>query len=131
MTDDQIKQSIAGAIRSIRLTKGLSQEELAGLSDVPQSTIGGIESARSQPRADTLYKIAAGMGTTPNDILREAGLLPGSMLGEGGPPSYGDPILERLMVLALSMDEGQRRFLTAVAEKVIEYWSGESDTPGS
>ena len=57
-----------------RLEKGISQNQLAKLSGVPQSVISDIESGNTKaPRIDTLQAIAAALGVTIDDLIDKAG----------------------------------------------------------
>lgn len=52
----------AGVLRAARRRKGLSQRALATETDVPQSTIGRIESGAVVPRVDTLDRLLRACG---------------------------------------------------------------------
>jgi len=51
------KQKISTTLRSFRISKGLSQRELANLAGVPQPTIAAIESAQREPSLTLLSSI--------------------------------------------------------------------------
>jgi DNA-binding XRE family transcriptional regulator len=55
---------IAAQIKTHRHNKGLSQQQLADLIQVPKSTVGRIEAGMTTPRLDTLLKIADALETT-------------------------------------------------------------------
>ena len=53
-----------------REKKGISQNQLARMSGVPQSVISDIESGKTKaPRIDTLMAIAAALGMTVNELI--------------------------------------------------------------
>jgi len=51
--------NIAATVRTARNSSGLSQEQLASLAGVPQSTVGRIEAGLTVPGADTLQRLLA------------------------------------------------------------------------
>lgn len=53
---------VAGQIRDARKDAGLTQEQLAEKSGLPQSHISRIENARHSPARATLEKLAAALG---------------------------------------------------------------------
>ena len=60
----------AGArIRSIRDGLGLSQEEVALRSGIPQESLSRIENGHRDPRLDTLRKLASGLAMDVSDLL--------------------------------------------------------------
>jgi transcriptional regulator with XRE-family HTH domain len=79
--NQSIRSRIGTAVRKFREERDLSQDALAERAGMPQVTISAIERGTRTPGADTLWKLAQGLGVSPNDIFREAGLFP----TEGGP----------------------------------------------
>jgi len=53
---------VSGKIKTLRLEAGLTQEELAKKSGLPQSHISRLEKAKHSPSRSTLEKIAAALG---------------------------------------------------------------------
>ena len=51
-------KAIGDHIRSLRIEKGLSQEDLANEAEVPISQIGRIERGETNPTISTLYVIS-------------------------------------------------------------------------
>jgi len=51
-------KAIGEKIRSLRIQKGISQEELANEAEVPLSQIGRIERGENNPTISTLFVIA-------------------------------------------------------------------------
>lgn len=56
--------SLIGKMIEAREAKGLSQRDLAKLSGVRQPAIARLESMKSTPQIDTLFKILAPLGYT-------------------------------------------------------------------
>lgn len=56
--------SLIGKMIEAREQKGLSQRDLAELSGVRQPAIARLESMKSTPQIDTLFKILAPLGYT-------------------------------------------------------------------
>ena len=55
-------QAVGNRIRSLRIEKGLSQEDLANEAEVPLSQIGRIERGENNPTISTLYVISEALG---------------------------------------------------------------------
>jgi transcriptional regulator with XRE-family HTH domain len=62
------------ALRAIRLSKALSQRDLAERAGVTQKTIVDLELGRQEPRLRTIRLLAEALGVQPHDIdeFREA-----------------------------------------------------------
>lgn len=56
-------------IRSVRLSKKLTQQALADALGTQRSTVAMWETGQSKPRADTLIKLAAIFGCTVDELL--------------------------------------------------------------
>ncbi len=55
---------LIGKLIEVRETKGLSQKELADLAGLKQPAIARIESMKTTPQIDTLFKILQPLGYT-------------------------------------------------------------------
>jgi len=55
-------QAVGNRIRSLRIEKGFSQEDLANEADIPLSQIGRIERGENNPTISTLYVISEALG---------------------------------------------------------------------
>jgi len=62
--------SIGSVIQQIRLIKGLTQKELAEVSNLSLATIAKVETGNSEPRANTLSKICKGLGIKPEELYK-------------------------------------------------------------
>jgi transcriptional regulator with XRE-family HTH domain len=66
-------------LRQLRVRQGISKYRLAQLSGVTKEGIGKLETPGSNPRLETLCKLAAALGVTPRDMIpeqKEAALKP-------------------------------------------------------
>lgn len=59
-------------IRELRQRCGFSQEELAERSGLSLRTVQRIENGETEPRGDSLKRIAGALGVTPNDLVEWA-----------------------------------------------------------
>lgn len=59
-------------IRNFRRKKGLTQEELAEAAGLSASFMGHIERGTRIASLDTVVKLCAALGITPNDLLSDA-----------------------------------------------------------
>lgn len=62
-------KAIGERIREIRLSKGLSQEELSYSSDLPLSQIGRIERGENNPTISSLYAISQALNVELKTII--------------------------------------------------------------
>lgn len=70
-------------VKAARKRAGMSQEQLSYRSEVHRTSVSKIERGQTLPQADTLAKLAGGLGVGPEELF--AGLIwePGEWL-EGG-----------------------------------------------
>jgi DNA-binding XRE family transcriptional regulator len=69
-TNDQRESEDIGAkLRDVRKSAGLTQEQLASSSGIPQETLSRIETGRRHPRIETLRKLASGLGWDTSELL--------------------------------------------------------------
>jgi transcriptional regulator with XRE-family HTH domain len=66
--------ALGTAIRSLRKTHGLSQEELAHRSHVDRSYMSSIERGMQNPGVMTVVQIAAGIGVSVAELAAKAKL---------------------------------------------------------
>ncbi len=60
----EFETELIGKLIEARETKGLSQRDLAELSGVKQPAIARLESMRTTPQIDTLFKLLSPLGYT-------------------------------------------------------------------
>ena len=58
-------------IKALRSSKGLSQEELAQQAGISLRTVQRIENDETEPRGDTLVRLAAALNTIPEELLEK------------------------------------------------------------
>jgi len=67
------KQKIAGefgiTLRTYRLEKGLSQEQLGEKLDIVRSYICSLESGKRQPSLHMVFRLAAALGIKPGELV--------------------------------------------------------------
>lgn len=56
-------------VKSLRTTKGMSQEELADITGLSLRTIQRIENNETEPRGDSLKRLAQALNATPDVII--------------------------------------------------------------
>ncbi|MCK0146248.1 helix-turn-helix domain-containing protein [Arenibacter sp. F26102] len=61
--------SLSQRIKELRCSKGMSQELLAEESSLSLRTIQRIENNESEPRGDTLKRLAIALDTSPDEII--------------------------------------------------------------
>ena len=57
-------------IMELRYRKGVTQEVLSGLANIPRSHLAMIESGRISPKVDTLWEIAEALGMRLSDLIK-------------------------------------------------------------
>lgn len=66
-----IVRLFAARLREVRLSRGLTQAELAHRAHVTPTYIGKLENATTAPGIDLVARIAAALGTSVADLLPE------------------------------------------------------------
>ncbi|MHC0039709.1 helix-turn-helix domain-containing protein [Pseudoneobacillus sp. C159] len=61
---------IGPTLKRIRDEKGLSQEELAGNSNLNRTYIGELENNGSRASIDTMFQLAYGLGIEPFEFIK-------------------------------------------------------------
>ena len=67
----EFETALIGKLIEAREEKGLSQRDLAEISGVKQPAIARLESMRSTPQIDTLFKILSPLGYTLSIVLTD------------------------------------------------------------
>jgi transcriptional regulator with XRE-family HTH domain len=60
---------LAKRIKEQRLRKGFSQDELAEKAQINLRTVQRIENGETEPRGDTLQRLASALGLTPDELI--------------------------------------------------------------
>ena len=76
---ERLGQNVATARREA----GLSQEGLYFRSEVHRTVISKVEQGKTIPRADTLAKLAGGLGVDPGDLFADLDWQPGEPRATG------------------------------------------------
>jgi len=61
--------NLAKKIKELRTRKGFSQDELAETAKINLRTVQRIESGETEPRGDTLRRLALALNVTPDDLI--------------------------------------------------------------
>ena len=71
VTDKSDPKAIFGSrVRSLRVKKGISQEQLGDLSELDRTYISGIERGIRNVSLINIVKIAEALGTRPSELLK-------------------------------------------------------------
>ena len=62
-------------LKRIRETRALSRKDLAGQSDVDESTIYRAERGQTKLRPSTVRKLAQALGVSPDELMSKQGKL--------------------------------------------------------
>lgn len=63
--------SFARALKSLRLEKGLTQEQVAYAAKVHRTYIAFLEGGKKQPSIDAVFKIASGLDMKPSELIQK------------------------------------------------------------
>lgn len=69
MKKEQLQQRIGEKIKEIRESKMISQQNLAAMCNFEKGNMSRIESGRTNPTIETIYKISQALGVKMIDIL--------------------------------------------------------------
>lgn len=69
MDKEELLYQLGNRIKSVRVSKGVSQQELAALCNFEKSNMSRIESGRSNITIFTLYKIATALNVNLKDLI--------------------------------------------------------------
>jgi transcriptional regulator with XRE-family HTH domain len=70
MQTDRTLHALSKRIKDLRLTRGISQEELAHRSGLSRTGMGLLETGKRWPRLDTLVSVAEGLNITVDELLK-------------------------------------------------------------
>ena len=85
----QAHVALGRAVRDLRVRGGISQEELAHLSGMHRTYLGGIERGERNPSFTNLHRLAGALGVRPSELLSRAEDL-GEHAGGGGGGGGGE-----------------------------------------
>jgi transcriptional regulator with XRE-family HTH domain len=63
----------AAHLRRLREARGITRYRLAKLSGISSEGVGKLERPGSDPKLSTLFKLAAGLGVAPADLIPGSG----------------------------------------------------------
>ena len=66
-----LKEAFGRVIKQLRLAQGLSQEQLAELSEVDRSYISDLERGLNHPSLNTVYRLAEIFKIRPSELIRK------------------------------------------------------------
>lgn len=72
MNQNAICISLGARVRSLRLARGWSQEELGARSDLDRTYISGIERGVRNPTVTVLHALSEGLGIGISDLFADA-----------------------------------------------------------
>ncbi|CAM4461835.1 helix-turn-helix transcriptional regulator [Paenibacillus phoenicis] len=65
-----LELSFAKVLKSLRVTKKMSQEELAFRSDLDRTYISMLERSIYQPTLTTIFALSKALNTTPSEMIK-------------------------------------------------------------
>ena len=69
MNTEQSRKKFRARLREWRLTRGMTQEELAGKADVPTISVSHFETGHRFPNAESLRRLADALGVSADYLL--------------------------------------------------------------
>ena len=66
------RKTVGIVISTLRVQKGLTQEQLSGLAGIARSHLAALESGEKIPRADTLWRVAEALSVRPSRLIQMA-----------------------------------------------------------
>ena len=64
-------KSFGIVISSLRVSKGLTQEKLSGLSGISRSHLAALEKGEKVVKLDTLWRIADALEISPSELVQK------------------------------------------------------------
>lgn len=99
-------------IRTLRKSKGLSQEQLALRAEINASYMGQVERGEKSPTIDVLAKIASALNCPLEQIVNIEPLSP----HDEADSSYADKIANQLHGLSLKEQEAVYKFVKQIVQ---------------
>ena len=72
-SDKELRKILASNIRSNRLDRGLSQEQLANICELHRTYIGSVERSERNVTLNTIVRFANALNVTVIDLLTKQG----------------------------------------------------------
>ena len=69
MNDDELQKNLAANSRRLREARGLSQQALANLAEIPRPTLTSFESGRANPTLSVLNKVATALQVSIEELV--------------------------------------------------------------
>lgn len=119
------KNELANRIKNLRIRKGFSQEELAEASGLSLRTIQRIENGETEPRGDSLKRLAKAFEVSPDEILdwdtyEDKGLLVGLNLSALSFVVF--PLLGILVPLIIWVSKKDKiRNINSIAKEILNF----------
>lgn len=67
----RVTRATGNRVRELRSALGISQQDLAELSQLHPTNLGKLERGQGNPKLDTLSRIATALDTTVADLVRD------------------------------------------------------------
>lgn len=96
---------VGGKIREAREATGLTQEQLAERSNISGNAISRYETGESEMRIGTLFKIADGLGISPEELM------PGRFV-------TGDTEISEIIAIVSQVDKESRAAILHLIRKL-------------
>lgn len=114
-------------IKTLRTSKGLSQEELAQQAGISLRTVQRIENDEAEPRGDTLIRLAAVLNVKPEELVEAEKPEPGNknhiaLLNLSALAFIAFPLLGVLVPLMLwSFNKGKMKNIDEAGKKLLNF----------
>ncbi len=69
MKEQELYKRVADRIKQLRIEKGITQQQLAGLIDYEKSNMSRLESGRVNIKLNTIYKISRALNISMSELL--------------------------------------------------------------
>ena len=70
VSDEELKAAFGKRLRSIRKSRGLSQETLAHACGLDRTYVGGVERGERNISLINIHRIATALGIGPDELLK-------------------------------------------------------------
>ena len=65
------RKTVGIVISTLRVQKGLTQEQLSGLAGIARSHLAALAKGGKVAKIDTVWRIAEALGVDPSELVRE------------------------------------------------------------